>query len=198
MNKRSIFLIAVALVMATTACQPGLGGDGGPTGWLTYTNAKFGYQVQYSPDWAYREFPDRGTGASFSLKTTPADVKQIILVVDASIPPEQYNGQKIADMPFEEYVRIAAVAEIQGFEKLASIEKVQAQGVTGYVTTWEYQPILSTTGEKNLEISRPIAYFELNKTVDGRTYRTLQVRLEDAAYRADFDTLVRTVKLTGQ
>ncbi len=198
MSKWGVFLILVALLLAVAACQPGLRVSSGPTGWLTYTNTRMGYQVQYSPDWSYYEFPDRGTGASFSPKTTPPDVKQIIIVVDAAMAPEEFNGQKIANMSFEEYVRIAAVAEIQGFEKLASIEKVEAQGVTGYVTTWEYQPIMSTTGEKKLEISLPIAYFELNRTVEGRTYRTLQIRLEDAAYRADFDQLVRTVRLIGR
>jgi len=197
MSKWCISSILVAVLIAATGCQPGLQVSSGPSGWLTYTNSKLGYQVQYSLDWTYYEFPDRGTGASFSPKTTPPGTKHILIVVDAVIPPEEYNGQNIAAMSFEEYVRIAAITEIQGFEKLASIEKVEAQGVTGYVTTWEYQPILSATGEKKLELSLPFAYFELNRTVEGRTYRALQIRLEDAAYRADFDRLVRTVRLTG-
>ncbi|MBU0490330.1 MAG: hypothetical protein KKA73_19205 [Chloroflexi bacterium] len=198
MNRRTALLTVAVLVLAASACQPGIQETGpGGTGWLTYTNTKMGYQVNYNPDWTYSEFPDRGTGASFSPKDTPADTKHILITVDATIPPEQYNGQSIAGMSFEDYVRIAAMAEIQGFEKLISIDKVTANGVTGYVTTWEYQQIIAP-GQAQTQTSMPIAYFELNRTVDGRTYRALQISLQDANYQADFDHLVRSVTLTGQ
>ena len=194
MDKRIALLITVALLMVVTACTPGPGGNGDPSGWPAYTNAKFGYQVQYSPDWAYREFPDTGTGAGFRLESAAAEPQNEFIVVDAMGAPVEYDGQKTAEMPFADYVKIAAMAEIQGIQELASIEEVEANGLTGYVTTWEYQDMGST----ELKTSLPIAYFELNKTVDGQVYRTLQINLSDAAQRAGFDTMVRSVKLTGQ
>ncbi|MCL4416583.1 MAG: hypothetical protein M1365_07810, partial [Actinobacteria bacterium] len=70
----------------------------------------------------------------------------------------QRIGNYVND-PFEDYVKIAASKEIQGYDKLASIKKVETtEGVIGYETTWMVQSFRGGGGPSE---SLPITYFQL-------------------------------------
>ena len=125
-------------------------------GWLTYGNEKFGYSVNYPNDWVFREFPDTQTGAGFRPLSSPEEISSECVTIDLRSAPTNYS-----DIPFVEYVRKAAVEEIQNYEKLNSMESVTTtSGIVGYKTTWLYR----TMGGQE-KISLPITYFENNKTV---------------------------------
>ena len=96
--------------------------------WQTYTNTKFGYQVKYPGDWSMREFPDTQTGAGFQPQSSPKDIASECITVDArGTAANEYNTT------FSDYVKKAAVVEIQNYEKLNSIKTVKtASGLVGY------------------------------------------------------------------
>ncbi len=153
----------------------------------TYSNSKYGFSVQYPPTMAVREFPDTGDGAGFRPANTPSDPTNEVITVSVS--------QKIGDAangPLETYAQTAATQQIQNYEKLNSINPVITNsGVTGYKTTWLVMPLamLGSTGSGTPKASEPITYFPLPSPHE--TY-TVQVILNDPAYMADYDNMIKT------
>jgi inhibitor of cysteine peptidase len=71
-------------------------------------------------------------------------------------------GTDYEKMPFDQYVRIAAAAEIQNFDKLTSLESFTSEyGIKGYKTYWEVVRHEDTdSGEVNSAATAgPIYYF---------------------------------------
>lgn len=151
----------------------------------TYTNQNFSYIIGYPNNWTFREFPDTKTGAGFRPINSPDDIASECITIDARGTAEnEYNT------PFADYVRKAAVVEIQGYEKLNSIEIVTtANGLVGYKTTWIYKNIPGP--EKT---SLPITYFENKKTVQGLKYKTVQITLNNEDCQEAYEQMISTFK----
>lgn len=91
------------------------------------------------------------------------------------------------ELSFEDYARQAAANEIQGYQSLESIEKIQAEnGIIGYKTTWNIQFL---GGEEF--ISNPITYFEHPFDPD----KSIQFSLENAEYIQDYDNIIHTFRI---
>ncbi|MFA5083790.1 MAG: hypothetical protein WC475_00170 [Candidatus Paceibacterota bacterium] len=159
-------------------------------GWQSYMNEKFGYSVDYPNDWTFREFPDTKTGAGFRPSGSPEDIASECVNIDA-----RGTAENEYDTPFDEYVKIAAPVEIQGFEKLNSIEPVMtAGGLTGYKTTWIYK---NFSGQE--KISLPIAYFDNEETIQESfgplKYKTVQISLNSEACEEIYNQMLSTFRL---
>lgn len=159
--------------------------------WQTYKNTKFGYSVDYPGDWTFREFPDTQTGAGFRPLNSPEEIASECITVDErGTAGNEYNTS------FDEYVKRAAIVEIQGYEKLNSITSVTATaGLVGYETTWIYRAIDGQ--EKN---SLPITYFENEKTVQSENgqlrYKTVQITLNNEDCEGTYSQMLSTLKLS--
>lgn len=132
-----------------------LAGCGLWEGRFTYRNKDFGFSVSYP--FAYKAKRIGSGGADFGLNLEkPAG----IITVQAMAAGTDY-----AEMPFAEYVLIAAASEIQNFEKLESLTRfVSASGVAGYKTFWQVVETLSPEEQNwNVKPARkivgPIYYF---------------------------------------
>ncbi len=158
--------------------------------WQTYENKKFGYSVNYPSDWAFREFPDTQTGAGFRpLNSPPAIESECITVDERETSKNKYNT------PFDEYVKIAAIEEIQNYEKLNSIQSVTTTaGIIGYETTWIYRTF---SGEE--KTSLPITYFDNKKTGPENSqsnYKTLQITLNNKNCEEVYNQMLSVLKLS--
>ncbi|MFA6072093.1 MAG: hypothetical protein WC810_26305, partial [Janthinobacterium sp.] len=152
--------------------------------WQTYTNDKYGYEVKYPQDWIYRQFPDTKSGAGFKLQSAPDDIQYE--VIDINVNGRPLNSQKIS---FQEYVKIAAVQEIQNYDSLKSIEKVTTQsGLIGYKTTWN---VSSITGGKS-SVSLPITYFDTKNSKGD----TVQISISDEKYLEIYGQMLSTFSFT--
>lgn len=155
--------------------------------WKTYTNDKFGYTIKYPNDWTYREYPDTQTGAGFRPINKSDEVRYEFINIDAMRGVEMdYN------IPFIDYVKKAAIKEIQGFEKLNSIEEINTvSGIKGYKTTW----IVSSIRDINKKsVSLPITYFDYKKTIGSAKYMTIQISLENNDYEKTYEQMLLTFK----
>ena len=151
--------------------------------WKTYENKVLGYEIKYPNDWIHREYPNTQTGAGFRPINSDYESININAIVGAEM---DYN------IPFNDYVKEAAIKEIQGFEKLNSIEEIStAIGIKGYKTTWIYSDM--NNNDKN--ISLPITYFDYKKTVGDYKYMTIQVSLGDKEYEEIYEQMLSTFKL---
>ncbi|MDD5569131.1 MAG: hypothetical protein PHG23_01835 [Candidatus Pacebacteria bacterium] len=198
MSKNSLIIIlALIIVIGGLACwhyKDVIVKDVEPQdetiGWKIYQNDKFGYSIGYPSDWTYREFPDTKTGAGFRPLSSPAEITSECIVVD-----ERGTAENEYNVPFNEYVKEAAIVEIQNYEKLNSIEAVTAaNGIIGYKTTWIYR----TMGGQE-KISLPITYFDDKKTIETENgqikYRTVQVVLENEACADIYNQMISTLKI---
>lgn len=133
--------LLTATLLAACAAQPAAAPGGSTSsqsasiamqGWKVYANAAKGFSLRYPPTLAPREFPDTKDGAGFGaadLARTPEN--------DAIVVGVYARAGAQAALPFEEYVKIGAIQEIEGYQKLeASQAVVTDQGVTCYVTAW--------------------------------------------------------------
>ena len=158
----------------------------GLASWKSYQNNKFGYQISYPDDWTYREFPDTQTGAGFRPQISPDDIASECVTIDERGTAENKYGT-----PFSEYVKTAAITEIQGYEKLNSIEPVTtASGLTGYMTTWIYK---NMTGQE--KTSLPITYFDNPKTSGQLKYKTVQIILNSQDCEGVYNQMISTLRL---
>lgn len=145
------------------------------TNWQTYYNQDFGYSVRYINDLTLREFPETKTGAGFR-DTTSTEC----ITISAR--------EATSTLPFDQYVRVAAAEEIQGFKRLNSIEKITTHtGLDGYKTAWEYT---SLNGEE--KISLPITYFEGPGDIQGTNFKTIQLNLNDLNCEEVYEQMLYT------
>lgn len=120
-----------------------------------YDNKTFGFSVNIPSDYKIKEYTlvEQQTGLELRRETGIIDIR-----VNGA-------GTMYADMPFDEYVKIAAMAEIQNYEKLVSIEAFTSnRGVKGYKTYWEViETIPPDEWEEGMEprseVVGPIYYF---------------------------------------
>jgi len=158
--------------------------------WQSYENKKFGYSINYPSNWTLREFPDTQTGAGLRPLNTPDEIASECINVDARGTAEnEYNT------PFNEYVKKAAIIEIQNYEKLNSIESITTtSGLAGYETTWIYKTV---DGQE--KISLPITYFDNKKTVQMQNgqlnYKTVQIILNNSDCEGVYNQMLATFKL---
>lgn len=134
--------------------------------WKTYINTKYNYSIKYPDNWTFREFPDTQTGAGFRLANEPNDLNHEYISIDIS-----NRSSDLQALPFEEYVKMGAIEEIQNFMSLASIEKIVTEaGLVGYKTTWNVQMMGEVSGKTS--ISSPITYFDTKNAIGD----TIQVK----------------------
>ncbi len=117
-----------------------------------YDNADFGFSVNYPADYRAKEIKwvKEKTGVEL-------DKKGAYLTVRAMGAGTMYE-----DMPFDQYVKIAAASEIQNYDKLVSIESFTSEyGIKGYKTFWEVIVHEDTDGGEldYTTIAGPIFYF---------------------------------------
>jgi hypothetical protein len=159
-------------------------------GWKIYTNAKYGYSIEYPSDWVLREYPDTQSGAAFRPSDKPNDFQyEFINVNDAS------RGLNYCDIPFSEYVKTAYSKEVgAGNQTLRSIEKVKnIYGVESYKTTWNSpSPWNAVPNDTNQIVVGPVTYFGSGK----QDCNTPQISLDDNAYIDVYDTMITTFKFT--
>lgn len=147
-----------------------------------YKNTQNGFQISYPSDWTYRE-ADMKDGVAFRPVSKPNDYQYEYITI--SIFPKPLN---IAALPFSEYVKVAAVSEIQNYQKLASIKSfVTADGKKGYVTTWMVQPL---GGGKPTE-SLPIAYLPASEKQN-----SIEIFLNNKEYIALYTKMLATFAYT--
>ena len=159
--------------------------------WQTYINKELGYSIGYPASWVFREFPDTKSGAGFRLESSPDDIASECVAIDARVAPANESAT-----PFEEYVRKAAAAEIQNYEKLNSIQAITtASGLVGYETTWIYKDVSG-----NEKVSLPIAYFDNKENKQAgqnqSNYKTIQVILNNKDCERVYSQMLLTFKFT--
>ncbi|HSX40976.1 MAG TPA: hypothetical protein VLF68_05195 [Candidatus Saccharimonadales bacterium] len=153
----------------------------------TYTNKKFGFSISYPDTLTAKEYPDTQNGAGFYPAGKENDPASLVanITVNPKIP-------SMAAVPFDQYVKTAATQEIQGYQKLNSIQSVKtASGITGYETTWIVAPppVLGTSSAVRApSVSLPITYFPL---VSDPT-QTVQVSLSDTNFLHDYNAMLTT------
>jgi len=117
-----------------------------------YKNADFGFSITYPVEYQAKE-----------LKWVKESTGVILQKKEGSITIQAMAaGTNYENMPFKEYARIAAAAEIQNFNQLISIESFTSDyDIKGYRTYWEVVEHEDTdTGEINaLTTVGPIYYF---------------------------------------
>lgn len=189
MKKRLIILISVIIIFVVGGIIYWQKKDVAvekPVSWKIYENDKFGYSVNYPDDWAFREFPDTQTGAGFRLLNSPEEIgSECINVDEKGTAGNEYNT------PFGEYIKKAAIVEIQNYVKLNSVKSITTvSGLIGYETTWIYKAF---DGQE--KISLPITYFENEKTSGQLKYKTVQVSLNNADCGDVYSQMLPTLKL---
>ena len=171
-------------VATTTSSQAKTGN------WKTYANQKFGYSINYPSSWAFREFPDAQTGAGFRPLNSPDEIASECITVD-----ERGTAENEYNTSLDEYVKRAAIVEIQDYEKLNSIKSVTTTtGLVGYETTWIYRAM---DGQE--KTSLPITYFENKKTIQAENgqlkYKTVQIILNNENCEEIYNQMLPTLKL---
>lgn len=157
--------------------------------WKTYTNTKFNYTVDYPSDWTLREYSDSQEGAAFNPLNKPG-------YPDASDAISISTGQKVGNYedPLEEYAKVAATAEIQNYNSLASFKRVTTvNGIVGYETTWMVQPIsvMGQPATQGKSESLPITYFE----IPGNKTSLVRVSLNRKEDLETYEKMLLTVKI---
>ncbi len=90
----------------------------------------------------------------------------------------------LVDLSLEEYAKVAAQNEIQGYQSLKQIDKITTDsGVEGYKTTWNIQFL---GGEQF--VSNPITYF--THPLDDS--KSIQISLENDKYIDEYNALIQS------
>lgn len=123
----------------------------------TYHNQFMGFKVTYPAKYEIKEYRSAGMQLSAELKSKEE-------TIDIRIGGA---GTMYAEMPFDQYVKIAAIDQIQNYDQLISIKPfVSDSGVRGYETYWK---ALQTVPPEDFDkpkdlyppyISGPIYYFQ--------------------------------------
>ena len=146
MIRKGIIALAL-LVLCLGGCG---GGENGKE--KIYHNPDFGFSINYPVDYQSKEIKwvKENTGVEL-------EKKGAFITVGAMAAGTMYEN-----MPFDQYVKIAAASEIQNYEKLVSIESFTSEyGIKGYKTYWEMIVHEDTdTGEADYTtLAGPIYYF---------------------------------------
>lgn len=150
------------------------------TEWRTYTSSNMGFSIQYPSDWSYRELE---TGVSFYETIGGENIGEEPISVQ--VLNKSANG---ANLPFKDYVKTAAMNEIQNYVSLSSINPIKTStGVSGYSTTWN---VRSIGGNTELSESLPISYFE----IPGDNTATIQVTLDNDKYIDIYERMISTLE----
>ncbi len=157
-----------------------------PLSWNTYTNTKHQYSIDYPTSWNKTESPS-GDGVSFNPQNS---VKTEGMTDEITV----YVGQKTMtenELTFEEYVKVAAIQEIQNYNKLASVEPIAlSNGSVGYKTTWMVQSIVNNgSGESE---SAPITYFQ----IPGKPNSLLRVNSGFDTDQSIYDYMIESVLIS--
>jgi hypothetical protein len=122
-----------------------------------YSNNFVGFRVTYPTKYNIKEYKFESHQLSAELKS-----KEGIIEIRAGGAGTMYNN-----LPFDQYVKIAAIDQIQNYNKLISIKPfISDSNIKGYETYWEViQTIPPEEQEKSKElyspyISGPIYYFQ--------------------------------------
>jgi hypothetical protein len=147
--------------------------------WKKYMMSGYGgFEIKYPPDWNFIEYE---SGVEFHPKNNP--YKQGIITVGF-----YGRGSDYCKIPFEDYVKIAAPSEIQGYESINTIEKIiNSNGVEMYKTTWNYTDL---KGSK--KISLPITYFGIKAELCGG----IEAFLNNSDYLDIYNKVIFTFKFT--
>jgi len=157
-----------------------------PQNWLTYTNAKYEFSIDYPADWIKTDSPS-GDGATFEPQKSNESPE---LSEDITL----YVGQKTMTeetLTFEKYAKVAAIQEIQNYNSLASIEQLTlSDGTIGYKTTWMVQSLVDPQGAESE--SAPITYFE----IPGMPTQLLRINSGYDTDPAVYDRMIKSVVFT--
>ena len=148
--------------------------------WQTYQNGKFAYRVNYPNILTLREFSETGTGTDFMSEGEDS--------VNCITVSARTAAQSKADVAFDEYVKEAAIQEIQGVTKLNSIETINTDSGAVYKTTWDYTPL----GQTNIDYLA-IAYLEGPGNVYNDNYKTIQLILNDSRCEDIYNQMILTL-----
>jgi predicted secreted protein len=121
-----------------------------------YGNQEFGFAASLQGDYEMKEIV-------WSQKKLGMDLKNKTGEITVQAMP---TGTDYEKMPFEDYVRIAASAEIQNFQKLTRLERFTSDsGAEGYKTYWlvseTVSPLKKNPGQARTRNVGPIYYFPL-------------------------------------
>ncbi|MFA4967829.1 MAG: hypothetical protein WC624_06410, partial [Candidatus Margulisiibacteriota bacterium] len=161
---------------------------------LTYQNQDFGFAVDYPSTYRLDEIKwvKESTGVTLSTKESSITVQ--------AMP----TGTNYANVPFDEYVRIAASSEIQNFNKLASIESfVSDYMIKGYKTWWEANEHQDLDGSSinSTSIVGPIYYFapEIKQKLSGQPVKVIMISCfspsgEESALKMDMENVAKSFR----
>ncbi|BFD25328.1 MAG: hypothetical protein JST_000668 [Candidatus Parcubacteria bacterium] len=148
--------------------------------WSTYKNENFSYQIKYPTSLTLKEFLKTGTGGSFIINDEdPIDC--LTVSARTAVGPK-------AELAFDDYVKEAAIQEIQGVTELNSIETITTNtGDSVYKTTWSYKKP-GDDQDKNLAIT----YLEGPGSVGAENYKTIQLILNDSRCEDVYNQMLLT------
>lgn len=148
--------------------------------WQTYQNEKFGYRLKYPNILTLREFSETGTGTDFMSEGEDS--------VNCITVSARTAAKSKTDLAFAEYVKEAAIQEIQGVTKLNSIETINTDSGVVYKTTWDYTPL----GQTSIDYLA-IAYLEGPGNVYNDNYKTIQLILNDSRCEDVYNQMILTL-----
>jgi len=158
-----------------------------------YSNANYSYSVEYPGSWVVREFSGTKTGAAFQPANKAVAYENETITIDV----QQRVVIDPAPATFEEYARVAAKHEIQGYNKLMSFEKILTKsGLIGYKTTWTRSapPMaqVPTGMTSSNSASEPIIYFE----IPNNPKVTLQLKVEGKENYEVFQKMIDSIRFS--
>lgn len=155
--------------------------------WLTYTNAKYNFSIEYPKDWSSSE-SQSGNGATFKSQDspgTPGVTDEISIHVGQKTMTEK-------PLSFEEYTRVSGIQEIQNYNKLATFEQITLKdGSIGYKTTWMIQSNINFAAPESE--SPPITLFE----IPGMPTQLLRITSGYDIDPAVYDRMIKSVVFTN-
>lgn len=156
-------------------------------GWQEHYNPDFDFSVMTPPDWTFGGGTD---GFGFIMPGIETLRAVVILTVRAVPLPQEVDAEAVMDMTLEQYIAASSELELLPVG-VAEIRTRSLRAVTtltgqeGFVREWD---AVSESGD--IVSSGETAYFDLNQTVDGSLYRTIQIMSSDPAALVFFDAIV--------
>lgn len=155
------------------------------TEYNTYLNSKYGFSVEYPTSLEVREFPGSKDGAGFRPAGTPEEPVNEVITISVLPKSGDMKNQTLA-----KYAEVAAISQIQNYQKLNTIEAVKSSGgAIGYKTTWDVLPltILGSSPSGQTKVSLPITYFDLK---DEASTSVVQITLNDMKYENQYTKII--------